>query len=46
MSLSFLVKFVNECAEIMGPARFGLSWSPNLEGHILGASEDMTVCHW
>ncbi|CAL1694350.1 unnamed protein product [Somion occarium] len=25
---------------------FGLSWNPVKQGHILGASEDMTVCHW
>jgi len=25
---------------------FGLAWNPIKEGHILGASEDMTVCHW
>ncbi|KAF7303061.1 WD40 repeat-like protein [Mycena kentingensis (nom. inval.)] len=25
---------------------FGLAWSPVKEGHILGASEDTTVCHW
>ncbi|KAJ3841426.1 hypothetical protein F5878DRAFT_669700 [Lentinula raphanica] len=25
---------------------YGLSWNPNKAGHILGASEDMTVCHW
>ncbi|KAI0081172.1 histone acetyltransferase type B subunit 2 [Panus rudis PR-1116 ss-1] len=25
---------------------FGLSWNPRKAGHILGASEDMTVCHW
>ncbi|KAJ3826767.1 hypothetical protein F5880DRAFT_1504417, partial [Lentinula raphanica] len=24
---------------------YGLSWNPNKAGHILGASEDMTVCH-
>lgn len=26
--------------------RFGLAWNPVKGGHILGASEDMTVCHW
>ena len=26
--------------------RFGLAWSPLKKGHILGSSEDMTVCHW
>ncbi len=26
--------------------RFGLAWNPNKKGHILGASEDKTVCHW
>ena len=26
--------------------RFGLSWSPLRKGHILGGSEDMTVCLW
>ncbi|KAJ3823862.1 WD40 repeat-like protein [Lentinula raphanica] len=25
---------------------YGLAWNPNKGGHILGASEDMTVCHW
>ncbi|KAG6813241.1 Histone acetyltransferase type B subunit 2 [Tricholoma furcatifolium] len=25
---------------------FGLAWNPNTSGHILAASEDMTVCHW
>ncbi|KAH9948186.1 WD40 repeat-like protein [Amylocystis lapponica] len=25
---------------------FGLAWSPLKSGHVLGASEDMTVCHW
>ncbi|KAL0568163.1 Histone acetyltransferase type B subunit 2 [Marasmius crinis-equi] len=25
---------------------YGLAWNPNKAGHILGASEDMTVCHW
>ncbi|KAI9513126.1 WD40-repeat-containing domain protein [Russula earlei] len=25
---------------------FGLAWNPNKKGHILGASEDKTVCHW
>ncbi|KAI0067988.1 histone acetyltransferase type B subunit 2 [Artomyces pyxidatus] len=25
---------------------FGLAWNPNKAGHILGASEDKTVCHW
>jgi len=25
---------------------FGLAWSPVAKGHLLGASEDMTVCHW
>ncbi|KAI0323056.1 histone acetyltransferase type B subunit 2 [Amylostereum chailletii] len=27
---------------------FGLAWNPhpNMKGHILGASEDKTVCHW
>ncbi|KAH7930459.1 WD40 repeat-like protein [Leucogyrophana mollusca] len=25
---------------------FGLAWSPANAGHVLGASEDMTVCHW
>lgn len=26
--------------------RFGLAWNPNKTGHILGASEDMTICLW
>ncbi|KAI0307624.1 histone acetyltransferase type B subunit 2 [Multifurca ochricompacta] len=25
---------------------FGLAWNPNKKGHVLGASEDKTVCHW
>ncbi|TDL20887.1 WD40 repeat-like protein [Rickenella mellea] len=25
---------------------FGLAWNPTKSGHVLGASEDMTVCHW
>ncbi|KZT27562.1 histone acetyltransferase type B subunit 2 [Neolentinus lepideus HHB14362 ss-1] len=25
---------------------YGLAWSPNKKGHVLGASEDMTVCQW
>ncbi|PFH48393.1 hypothetical protein AMATHDRAFT_76747 [Amanita thiersii Skay4041] len=25
---------------------YGLVWSPVKAGHILGGSEDMTVCHW
>ncbi|TFK26744.1 WD40 repeat-like protein [Coprinopsis marcescibilis] len=25
---------------------YGLAWNPNNKGHILGASEDMTICHW
>jgi len=25
---------------------FGLAWNPNKSGNVLGASEDMTVCHW
>lgn len=25
---------------------FGLAWNPLKPGHILGASEDKTVCHW
>jgi len=25
---------------------YGLAWSPTKMGHILGASEDMTICHW
>ncbi|KAF9469613.1 WD40 repeat-like protein [Collybia nuda] len=25
---------------------FGLAWNPVKSGHILGASEDMTICHW
>ncbi|KZS93318.1 WD40 repeat-like protein [Sistotremastrum niveocremeum HHB9708] len=29
-----------------GKEGFGLAWSPVKAGHILGASEDMTVCHW
>ncbi|TFK42029.1 WD40-repeat-containing domain protein [Crucibulum laeve] len=25
---------------------YGLAWNPVKAGHVLGASEDMTVCHW
>lgn len=25
---------------------YGLAWSPLKKGHVLGASEDMTICHW
>ncbi|EGO05289.1 hypothetical protein SERLA73DRAFT_174369 [Serpula lacrymans var. lacrymans S7.3] len=25
---------------------YGLAWNPAKAGHVLGASEDMTVCHW
>ncbi|KAF9984389.1 CCR4-Not complex caf1 ribonuclease subunit Caf1 [Modicella reniformis] len=25
---------------------YGLSWSPILQGHLISASEDTTVCHW
>ncbi|KAI6154005.1 WD40-repeat-containing domain protein [Pisolithus tinctorius] len=25
---------------------FGLAWCPTKAGHVLGASEDMTICHW
>ncbi|KAJ3774625.1 retinoblastoma-binding protein, partial [Lentinula raphanica] len=25
---------------------YGSSWNPNKAGHISGALEDMTVCHW
>ncbi|KAI0639912.1 histone acetyltransferase type B subunit 2 [Trametes polyzona] len=25
---------------------YGLAWSPLKTGHVLGASEDTTVCHW
>lgn len=28
------------------PCRYGLAWNPVSKGHILAASEDMTVCHW
>lgn len=30
----------------VGHKRFGLAWNPIRKGHILGASEDKTVCHW
>jgi histone-binding protein RBBP4 len=26
--------------------RYGLAWNPLKMGHILGGSEDMTICHW
>lgn len=34
--------------KLVGQTRegFGLAWNPNKSGNILGASEDMTVCHW
>jgi histone-binding protein RBBP4 len=25
---------------------YGLAWSPNKKGNVLGSSEDMTVCQW
>ncbi|KAF9579786.1 retinoblastoma binding protein [Lunasporangiospora selenospora] len=25
---------------------YGLSWNSNLQGHLISASEDTTVCHW
>ncbi|KAG0257261.1 CCR4-Not complex caf1 ribonuclease subunit Caf1 [Mortierella polycephala] len=25
---------------------YGLSWNPTLQGHLISASEDTTVCHW
>lgn len=25
---------------------FGLAWNPVKEAHVLGGSEDMTICHW
>lgn len=25
---------------------YGLAWNPNKKGHVLGSSEDMTVCQW
>lgn len=25
---------------------YGLAWNPLKMGHVLGASEDMTICHW
>ncbi|KAH9920217.1 histone acetyltransferase type B subunit 2 [Epithele typhae] len=25
---------------------YGLAWSPIKAGHVLGASEDLTICHW
>ncbi|CAK5264467.1 unnamed protein product [Mycena citricolor] len=25
---------------------YGLAWNPVKQGHVLGASEDTTVCHW
>ncbi|KAJ8515438.1 hypothetical protein ONZ45_g7158 [Pleurotus djamor] len=33
---------------LVGQSRegYGLAWNPNKSGHILGASEDMTICHW
>lgn len=26
--------------------RYGLSWNPNLNGHLLSASDDHTICLW
>lgn len=33
---------------LVGQSRegYGLAWNPLKMGHVLGASEDMTVCHW
>ncbi|KAG9296065.1 hypothetical protein G9A89_011917 [Geosiphon pyriformis] len=25
---------------------YGVSWNPHKDGHLLDASEDMTICHW
>ena len=25
---------------------YGLSWNPNLQGHLLSSSEDKTICLW
>ncbi|KAG0062683.1 CCR4-Not complex caf1 ribonuclease subunit Caf1 [Linnemannia elongata] len=25
---------------------YGLSWNPSVQGHLISASEDTTVCHW
>ena len=25
---------------------YGLSWNPNLNGHLLSASDDHTICLW
>ena len=26
--------------------RYGLSWNPNMNGHLLSASDDQTLCLW
>lgn len=31
---------------LSGVCRYGLAWNPVKTGQVLGASEDMTVCHW
>ncbi|KAG2022679.1 histone acetyltransferase type B subunit 2, variant 2 [Coprinopsis cinerea AmutBmut pab1-1] len=33
---------------LVGQSRegYGLAWNPNKKGHVLGGSEDMTICHW
>ena len=28
------------------PYRYGLSWNPNMNGHLLSASDDQTLCLW
>jgi len=34
--------FLSRCQSV----RYGLAWNPVKAGHVLGASEDMTICHW
>lgn len=35
-----------EPSTLLTCSRYGLAWSPTKAGHVLGAGEDTTVCHW
>lgn len=39
------VNFINTLS-VSNRFSYGLSWNPNLQGHLISASEDTTVCHW